>query len=212
MDRLKFNNVPHPEEILSQEELSQLIGDEQLSLSDGHNLDGIAMTLYIDEMKKLQKMQPDNFSEIQKTVAKGYLRYLLQSRLVKNITEKEKIEEILVSNITQFKEQLDTLEKEIENLGSRLETINHNLQEQKHKSQANNVMMGESDITTLHFDDIHHLKGELRQAAENYNRFLKARTTDEINEKYKLADKSLGYRYLILLGEKQIDLQGHKTR
>ena len=70
MDRLKFNNIPSPEEVIG---IEKTILDEKINKPDGHNLDAIAMSIYIDEMKKLQKEENGNFSEKQKAVAKEYL-------------------------------------------------------------------------------------------------------------------------------------------
>jgi len=200
MDRLKINNIPHPAEVLNKE--------EYIDVSDGHNLDGIAMSLYIEEMKKnsnQQKTDDQNFSEAQKEIAKEYLKYLLQSRSITSSTNVQDTEKLLVSKITEFKQKLTTIEAKLGSLKSKLE-------EEKHKTNAQRVMNKEAGFSTLHFDDIHYLKGDIRSTAEHYNTWLKARTTDEINQRYKLADKSFGYRFLILLGENQIDMKGNKTR
>lgn len=207
MDRLKINNIPSPIEILK-EETTQLIEE----LPDGNNLDGLAMSIYIEEMKKLKNNEDGSFSETQKKVAKEYLSYLLQTKAIEENKKVEDDKALLISNLKNFQKQIKKIEENLNDLDTRLETIGQTIKQQTHKTNAEKVMNEEARIETLHFEDIRYLKGETRRKAENYNRILKARTTTEIAKKYKLSDKSLGYRYLILLGANQIDLKGNRTR
>jgi len=200
MDRLKFNNIPHPAEVLGKE--------EYLEIANSHDLDGIALSLYIDEMKKhksKQQIGSQSFNDTQRQIAKEYLEYLLQSKLITSSVSLQEKEKKLISRIVEFKHFLAQIE-------TRLEKANTKLEEEKHKIQAQRVMSKEAPFSALHFDDIHFLKGDVRSMAEHYNIWLKARTTDEMNQRYKLDNKSFGYRFLILLGENQIDTKGNKTR
>lgn len=203
MDRLKFNNVPSPEEVIGKEILSS--GQEKITIPDGHDLDGIALSIYIYEMKKLQKDETGNFSEQQKAVALEYVDYLLKAKIIRESKPAQEAQTLIVKSIVEFKQNIAQLQEKID-------ILNRQLEEQKHKINAEQVTIGKAGIGTLHFDDIEYLKGNLRKKAEHIQIMLKSKTTDEIDAKYKLSSKSFGYRYLILLGENQIELKGTHTR